>query len=96
MNKVTDTTFLSLITPCEVRLTEPGEIRLIYNDFGSKFSVYINYNPELFIVEKEAINLEGEENGRLANAWGNGLNRIKLIDKLKQPTGNWKFLISSY
>ncbi|UZR95665.1 heparinase II/III domain-containing protein [Chondrinema litorale] len=96
LNKVTDTTFLSLITPCEVRLTEPGEIRLVYNEAGTKFSVYINYNPELFKVEKEAINLEGDENGRLKSTWANGLNRIKLIDKLKQPTGNWKFLISSY
>ncbi|MEM1134593.1 MAG: heparinase II/III family protein [Bacteroidota bacterium] len=96
LNAVNDTTFLSLITPCEVKLTEPGEIRLIYEEGDDKFSVYINYSASNFKVVTTPVNLSGEENEILRKVWVNGLNRIKLIDTRRQLSGNWKFLISSY
>jgi hypothetical protein len=87
---------ISFITPCNVTITEPGEIRLLLLENGKKRTVYINYDAAQFSVEKEPINMEGEENERLRNVWTDGLTRILLTDKRNSTTGTWKFLISSY
>mgnify|MGYP001024303410 CR=1 FL=1 len=87
---------LSLITPCQVTITEPGEIRLNFTESGKKLSVYLNYDAISFLVEQKQINLEGEENERLRQIWKEGLTRIILKEKTAKKRGNWKFLLSSY
>lgn len=86
----------SLITPCEVTITEPGEIRLTIVKNGKKRTVYINYDASLFSIKKEEVTMEGEANTRLRQVWTSGLSRILLTEKKSMLKTTWKFLISSY
>jgi len=86
----------SLITPCAVTITEPGEIKLNLLEKEKARTIYINYDASLFSVKQEQINMEGEENTRLRQVWSNGLTRIILTEKKSLTKATWKFLISSY
>ncbi|MDW7695674.1 heparinase II/III family protein [Flammeovirgaceae bacterium SG7u.111] len=84
------------LTPCDVILSEPGEIRLRGRDKNDKpYNLFIIYDFSRFKVSVEEKKLgEDEQDGAIQKVWGDKLNRIVLVDKSTGMSGTWKFLIS--
>ena len=85
---------LSLITPCAVDLSQPGEIVLSEAEFNGGYrtgSGKFYYDANVFSASSEIIPITDE---RMGGIWGESLVRI-VLEALTPPTqGEWQFRVT--
>ncbi len=85
---------LSLITPCAVDLSRPGEIVLSEAEFNGGYrtgSGKFYYDANVFSASSEIIPITDE---RMGGIWGESLVRI-VLEALTPPTqGEWQFRVT--
>jgi hypothetical protein len=85
---------LSLMTPCRVDLSQPGQIALSPAPLAGDMvagQAQLSYDPAVFSVQAEEIALSDP---RLATAWGTRMVRLLFTAKAPQAQGSWKIQIA--
>ncbi len=83
---------LTLMTPCEVALVEPGKLtlRTTPSQSGEQSSLAIEYDSQKLSVTTEEIPLEDR---RLERVWGSHLTRILLTAQSPPTEDSWVFRV---
>jgi hypothetical protein len=86
-----------MMTPCQVFLTEAGEIRLRSksNKPSEQFNFYINYDSQKFKVTTEEITLNEPHQSFIRGIWGEKITRIVFTDRNPALSDTWKFLFTT-
>ena len=89
LQKKSDAISQSLMTPCEVSLAKPGQLRFRHPD--AKTNVIVGYEPPQLDIEIETIELKDE---KLVEIWGSCLRRVVLKAHAATQRDTWTVRIS--
>jgi hypothetical protein len=84
---------LSLLTPCQVTLDEPGEVNFISTTFAHdrlSGTAVLNYNATRFVPHVELIPITDTQLGRM---WGDHLNRVVFTVQSPSTQDTWQWRI---
>lgn len=84
---------MSLITPCQVDLTAPGQIRLGRRSFGEGLTAaagVVHYDASRMVAHSERIPISDE---RMGAVWGDSLTRVVLVMDRPAQEGELAFSV---